>query len=190
MSAPTTARHHELFDALVALFLADGFARFTLDDLAARLRCSKSTLYQLAGSKDDLVRAVAVHFFREATGRVEAALAGAATSGERVEAYLRAIGRELRLGSPAFFADLAAPGPGGEVYRQNTAFAAERVGALLAEGARSGEFRAVHAAYVTDLVGAQMVRIQQGQVRAATGVDDATAYEALADLVLHGVATS
>ena len=67
LSAPTTPRHQELFDALVALFLAEGFARSTLDDLAARLRCSKSTLYQLARSKDELVRAVAVHFFREAT---------------------------------------------------------------------------------------------------------------------------
>ena len=186
--AGTTARHQELFDALVALFLREGFARATLDDLAARLRCSKSTLYQLAPSKDDLVRAVAVHFFRAATARVEAAVGGARTSSERVEAYLRAIGRELRLGSDAFFADLAASGPAGEVYRRNTSIAADRVGVMLAEGARTGEFRAVRAAFVTDLVGAQMVRIQQGQVRASTGLDDAAAYEALADLVLHGVA--
>ena len=47
----------------------------------------------------------------------------------------------------------------------------------------------MRAAYVTDLVGAQMVRIQQGQVRRSTGLDDAAAYEALADLVLHGVAS-
>jgi AcrR family transcriptional regulator len=188
--AGTTARHQQLFDDLVALFLAEGFARATLDDLAAWLRCSKSTLYQLAPSKDDLVRAVAVHFFRAATTRVEASLDDAGTSSERVEAYLRAIGRELRLGSEAFFADLAASRPAGEVYRRNTAIAAGRVGELLAQGARTGEFRRVGAAFVTDLVGAEMVRIQQGQVRAATGLDDAAAYEALADLVLHGVASS
>ncbi len=75
------------------------------------------------------------------------------------------------------------------MYRRNTAIAADRVGEMLAEGARTGEFRAVRAAYVTDLVGAQMVRIQQGQVRRTTGLDDAAAYEALADLVLHGVAS-
>ena len=32
-----TARQAQLFDQLVALFLAEGFARFTLDDIAARL---------------------------------------------------------------------------------------------------------------------------------------------------------
>ena len=62
-----TRRRGELFDSLLALFLAEGFAHLTLDDIAARLRCSKGTLYTLAGSKEQLVHAVAVHFFRRAT---------------------------------------------------------------------------------------------------------------------------
>lgn len=185
-TAGTTPRHQELFDHLVALFLAEGFAHATLDDLAARLRCSKSTLYQLAPSKDDLVRAVAVHFFRAATTRVEAAVGERTGAGARVEAYLRAIGTELRAGSAAFFTDLASFAPAQAVYRRNTEFAAARVGDLLAEGARSGEFRSGSVEFTADLVGAQMVRIQQGEVRAATGLDDADAYAALADLVLQG----
>ncbi len=189
MAAGSTPRHQELFDALVALFLAEGFARSTLDDLAARLRCSKSTLYQLARSKDELVRLVAVHFFRGATARVEAAVAPCAGAADRVEAYLRAIGDELRPGSAVFFADLAGSAPARDVYRQNTAIAAARVGEMLADGVRTGEFRSVPSAFVVDLVGAQMVRIQQGHVRAETGLGDAAAYEALAGLVLHGVAS-
>ncbi|MGB3699324.1 MAG: helix-turn-helix domain-containing protein, partial [Gordonia sp. (in: high G+C Gram-positive bacteria)] len=55
-----TRRRLELFDEIVALFLAEGFGRLTLDELAARLHCSKSTLYTLAGSKDQLVRAATV----------------------------------------------------------------------------------------------------------------------------------
>jgi AcrR family transcriptional regulator len=47
-----TRRQAELLDQLEALFLAEGFARFTLEDLAVRLHCSKSTLYALAGSKE------------------------------------------------------------------------------------------------------------------------------------------
>ena len=80
MSAPSptrrgAARHSELLDALVDLLLAEGFAHLTLDELAGRLRCSKRTLYALAGSKEQLVRAVVVHFFERATTRVEAAVA-------------------------------------------------------------------------------------------------------------------
>ena len=62
-----TRRRTELFDALIALFLDEGFAHLTLDDIAGRLRCSKSTLYTLAGSKEQLVRAATVQFFRQAT---------------------------------------------------------------------------------------------------------------------------
>ena len=78
MSTPVrrgAVRREQLFDALVELLLAEGFAHLTLDDLAARLRCSKRTLYALAGSKEQLVRAAVVHFFRGATARVEAAVA-------------------------------------------------------------------------------------------------------------------
>ena len=38
-----TGRRGELFDELVALFLREGFREFTVDALAARLRCSKTT---------------------------------------------------------------------------------------------------------------------------------------------------
>jgi AcrR family transcriptional regulator len=38
-----TRRQAELLDQLEGLFLAEGFTRFTLDDLALRLHCSKST---------------------------------------------------------------------------------------------------------------------------------------------------
>src|SRR3954453_12425062 len=75
MPARATPRREQLFDELVALLLADGFAHLTLDDIAARLRCSKRTLYALAGSKEQLVRAAGVHFFERATTHVEAAVA-------------------------------------------------------------------------------------------------------------------
>ena len=63
-----TRRRTELFDALIDLFLSEGFAHLTLDDIAARLRCSKSTLYTLAGSKEQLVRA-AIRVFCSYTSR-------------------------------------------------------------------------------------------------------------------------
>lgn len=189
-AGPTaTVRRQQLFDDLVALFLAEGFARLTLDDLAARLRCSKSTLYQLAGSKEQLSRAVAVHFFKGAAERVEAALAGVDDPRARVDAYLRAVADELVSASSTFFADLQSFGPGREVYRRNTQIAADRVGELIAEGVRAGEFRAVSAAFVADLVSAQMVRIQQREVQTRTGIEDADAYAALADLVLRGISS-
>ena len=39
-----TTRQAQLLDQLEALFLAEGFAGFILEDIAVRLRCSKTTL--------------------------------------------------------------------------------------------------------------------------------------------------
>lgn len=181
------ARHTELFDALVELLLAEGFAHLTLDDLAARLRCSKRTLYALAGSKEQLVRAVVVHFFRSATGRVEACVGDAQSPEERIAAYLRAVSAELAAASPRFFDDVAAFAPAAEVYERNTRAAARRIEKLIADGVATGAFRDVHVAFAADVVASVMVRIQQRRVAASTGLADAHAYDELAALLLHGL---
>jgi AcrR family transcriptional regulator len=184
------ARHGQLFDDLVALLLAEGFAGLTLDDLAARLRCSKRTLYALAGSKEQLVRKAVVHFFRGATERVEAALARHTRPADRIAGYLRAVSDELAPASPRFFADLAAFPPAGEVYARNTRIAARRVAELIDEGVARGAFREVNPAFVADTVASVMVRIQSRHVSETTGLADAEAYQQLAELVLHGLAVS
>ncbi|WP_418959766.1 TetR/AcrR family transcriptional regulator [Streptomyces tritici] len=181
------ARRSELFDELVALLVGEGFARFTLDDLAARLRCSKRTLYGLAGSKEQLVRAAVVQFFRRATTRVEAVLAAQTEPAQRLSAYLRAVAAELAPVSPQFFDDVAAFEPAAEVYERNTRAAAGRVQQLIEEGVRAGVFREVHVAFAADVIASVMVRIQQRQVAAATGLKDAEAYEQLAELLLSGL---
>jgi AcrR family transcriptional regulator len=182
-----TRRQAELLDQLTDLFLAEGFAAFTLDDLALRLHCSKTTLYALAGSKEQLALAVVKAFFRRATAEVEARTASEGDPARRVTAYLAAVARALAPASAAFHRDLEAFPPGREVYERNTALAAERVRELIDRGVAEGRFRAVHPALVADTVTTLMLRIGRGEVAQATGLDDATAYRELAALLLHGI---
>ncbi|MEH3141749.1 MAG: TetR/AcrR family transcriptional regulator [Mycobacterium kyogaense] len=182
-----TRRRTELFDALVALFLAEGFAHLTLDEIATRLRCSKSTLYTLAASKEQLVTAATVHFFRTATESVEHRVAAADGARERVTAYLQAVGEELDPASDRFMADLDAFAPARAIYEQNTRIAAQRVQELIAAGVAAGEFRDVHAAFAAELVATMMVGIQQRAVRDRTGLDDAAAYRELAAILTGGI---
>ena len=182
------ARHEQLLGELVDVLLAEGFAHLTLDDLAARLRCSQRTLYALAGSKEQLVRAAVVHFFRTATHRVEAAVAAPTEAAERLVAYLRAVAVELGPASAQFFDDVAGFPPAAEVYERNTRIAAGRVQQVIREGVAAGSFRTVDAAFAADVITSVMVRIQQRQVAAGTGLDDAAAYEQLTGLLLRGLA--
>src|SRR3954462_1407242 len=141
-----TRRQAQLLDELEQLFLAEGFARFTLEDLAVRLHCSKSTLYTLAGSKEQLALRVVRHFFRQATEAVEAETARETDTALRVTAYLSAVARALGPASPAFHRDLDSFPPGRAVYEQNTAAAADRVRQRLDAGGAAGRFREGHPA--------------------------------------------
>ena len=182
-----TRRRTELFDGLLALMLDDGFAHLQIADLAARLHCSRSTLYTLAGSKEQLVTKTVTHFFRTATEQVESRVADAATSRDAVVEYLIAVGDALSPASAQFMADLHAFAPTRELYEQNTAAAAARVRELIAAGVAAGEFRDVDAAFAGDLAATMMSRIQRRDVEAHTGLDDAQAYRQLASILTRGI---
>ncbi|WP_240311815.1 TetR/AcrR family transcriptional regulator [Nocardioides houyundeii] len=183
-----TARQQDLLARLVELMTAEGFAEFTLDDLAARLRCSKTTLYALAASKAELEVEVVREYFREAVPAVEARVAATEDPAERVTAYLLAVADYLRPVSREFLEDLLATRATAELYQRNTAAAAARIRELVAEGIEAGAFRSVNAAFVAEMVAATMAAIQGGEMSARAGLTDAEAYAELASLVVHALA--
>ena len=186
---PRTARQAELLDQLEALFLKEGFAQLTLDDLAFRLRCSKSTLYALASSKDQLAIRVVRHFFKNATTRIEQCVAEIADVPTRISTYLAAAADELRLASRAFIADIAAYPPARAVYHLNTKAAAERIRAMITEGVQLEIFRPVHATLVSEMVSLTIEGIHIGMIADRTGLSDAESFAALSEFLLGSLTT-
>lgn len=183
-----TARQLDLLNRLVALLAAEGFAGFTLDDLAERLRCSKTTLYALASSKQELVVEVVKQYFRAAVPEVEARVAAETDPAARVVAYLDAVADYLRPLSREFMGDLSSFGPAQEVYRRNTGAAANRIRELIAEGIEVGAFRQVNAAFAAEMVAATMFGIQRGEMSERLEITDSEAYAELASLIVHALA--
>ena len=187
-TSPTrSARQADVFRRLIALTLERGFAGYTLEQAAIVLRCSKSTIYALAGSREQLIRAVVVAFFRDAAERVEERVALEPDPARRVEAYLLAVADELLPASAQFMDDVAAFPPAREIYERNTAIAAQRVRELILDGIENKVFRDVPSAFIAEVVSSVMVRIQQREVFASTGLTDAEAYADLASLVVNGI---
>ena len=181
-------RRAELLGRLADLFLAEGFLAFGVGDLAARLRCSRSSLYLVANSKPEIVLATLRAWFRGATERIEQRVQAEPDPAARLRTYLLAVSDELAPASPSFYADLLAHPPAGEVYEENTRHAARRVRALVDAGVVAGALRPVDAVFVGAAVAEVMTGIQAGRVGAATGLSDAEAYRALADVVVGGLA--
>jgi AcrR family transcriptional regulator len=187
-TAPRTkaARRREaLVDRLIEVFLEQGFAELSVAELAAALRCSKTTLYLVAASREQIIVTVVRAFFRRATERVEAAVDTSADPGRRVGAYLRAISAELAPASPAFFTDLDAFPPAREIYRQNTQIAARRVRELVDEASPDAD-----ASFVGAVAGLVMEAIHRGEIETMTGLADSAAYGALADLIIARMSTA
>ncbi len=183
----TDRRRAELLERLAELFLAEGFLDFGVGDLAARLRCSRSSLYLVAASKPEIVLATLRAWFRGATERIEERVLAEPDPAVRLRTYLLAVSDELAPASSRFYADLAAHRPAGEVYEANTRHAARRVRALVDAGVDAGALRPVDAVFVGAAVAEVMTGIQAGRVGAATGLSDAEAYRALADVVVGGL---
>lgn len=185
---PLTARQQALLTDLEQLFLAKGFIEFTLDDLAAQLSCSKSTLYALAPSKEQLATRVVRGFFKGAANTIEQRIEGRTDAREVIATYLAGISEELHRASVAFMRDIADFPPARAEYELNSRAAAERISAFIADGVRSGVFREVHAGLIAEMVGVLVEAIQTGTIRERAGVADAEAFGALAELLLGGLA--
>ena len=182
-----TARQRALLAELEELFLAKGFAAFTLDDLAAQLSCSKSTLYTLAASKEQLATLVVRRFFKGAARTIEQHIEGMTDAREVIATYLAGVSDQLRRPSAEFMRDIAAFAPARAEYESNSHAAAERISSFIADGVRDGVFREVHATLIAQLVGVLIEAIQAGTVAERAGVSDAEAYTALAELLLDGL---
>jgi AcrR family transcriptional regulator len=181
-----SSRREVLLDRLIDLFLAEGFARFSVEDLAARLKCSKSTLYALSPSKEQLITMVVRSFFRRSTERVEHALSLEQDPEGRIRTYLDGIANELAPATGTFYIDLDRFEPTRAIYSRNVETAALQVQKLVAAAVPPN--RPADATFVGASAALVMAAIQQGRVRAMTGVDDADAYRALADLIVAGLA--
>lgn len=180
MTEPRDARSRleALQDAMIGIVLAEGFIDLHMGDLAGRLSCSKSTLYAIAPSKEQLLVSLVKTFFRRATERVEQAVDPSAPAIDRIAAYLTAVSVELAPASAAFFADLERFAPAGDIYRQNTRIAAARVQELVLEAAPG-----VDPTFLGAVATMTMEAIHRGDIRSATGMDDSAAYRALTDLI-------
>lgn len=178
------ARRDELLQQLQTIVLTEGFATLTVDDLAARLQCSKSTLYAISSSKEYLVTTAIKHFFRDATAHIEDRVAGITDPSERIAAYLAGVGTEMRRMSPACYQDMVGHDATRDIYAVNSAAAARRVREYIRHGVDTGSFRTVHAEFVGEAVSLLIDGIQHGELLTRTGLSSGDAFTELSNLVL------
>ncbi|MFJ2211132.1 TetR/AcrR family transcriptional regulator [Streptomyces sp. NPDC101062] len=177
-------RRDELLGRLQAIVLTEGFARLTVDTLAARLQCSKSTLYAISSSRHHLVATVLKSFFRDAADRVEKEVTEVADPARQIATYLAAVGAQMRRMSAACYDDMLDDDATREIYTVNSLAATRRVREMIHAGVESGDFRSVHAEFVSQAVGLLIDGIQSRELLGSTGLSSGDAFVELSNLVL------
>ena len=141
---PAEQRRAELLAAGQALFLANGIAGTSLDDITQRAGVSKGLFYLYFPSKEDLVLALREQFSRELAERMRAAIEAAPGGwADRLDACVRAGFegyRDLHDLHEVLFHHAHGSSPGAGQPDPAPAPVARVIGELLAAGTAAGAF--------------------------------------------------
>ncbi|MDY7105979.1 MAG: TetR/AcrR family transcriptional regulator [Actinomycetota bacterium] len=181
-------RQREILDQLDTIFVDEGFAGLTIQQLAARLRCSRRTLYELAPSKDELVLFVIDRRLRR-TGHLAAeVLRTVDDPAERLTAYVLTGTSRLRRASIRFREDVARFPAAQRVMAAHHRYASAIMAEIIDEGIARGRFHPLRAAVVAEIVDAAFERLQDPTILRDLGISFEDATEELTVLLARGLA--
>ena len=175
-SSELTDRQRELLDALEAIIVEEGFAALTVGEIASRLKCSRSTLYDLAPSKDELVLIVVDRRLRR-IGRVkQERLDELDDYAEKIKMVISGKFREIQVTNLRFMEDVAKTPAVQRLIADHFRYGVLQLREVIEDGIAAGRFRQLHSLVVAEVVDAALERIQRPELLRDTGMtfDDAT----------------
>ncbi len=175
-----SVRQEELLDGLEALARSDGFYGLGVGEIAARLKCSRSTLYAIAPSREQLFLVLVDRLLQ----RIQtAAVAGAEPEREpmsRLEGYLAGALEHIRGVGTTLLGEIQDHPQARQRLAEFQRTTIAHLCALIEAGIEEGAFQPVNAILAAELLDAAASRIQDPRVLAETGL---SASDALADVI-------
>jgi AcrR family transcriptional regulator len=176
-----------MLDAIEEIFLTEGFRRVSVGELAARLRCSRRTLYELAASKEELFLIVLDRFLERIRRQGEAAAAAVRDPAVRIEAYLAPGIREVARTRNTLFSDIAGFLPAKRLLDDHQRRRMEGVRKIVVAGTRRGVFRGLDPYLVAEVFTLAYRHVSQPDFLAAAELSMTEAYAELSRLLRHGI---
>lgn len=158
-------------------------------ELAARLRCSRRSLYALAPSKPELFLLVLDRFLARIRrlGREQAA--AHSDPAEKIEALLEPGISLTRPAGDAFSADVASFSPASKLLDEHQRERMESLREVVEDGIRRESFRGVHAYLVAEVMLAAVARVREPSFLEESGLSMSEAFEECGRLIRHGLLT-
>jgi AcrR family transcriptional regulator len=186
-SAQPAPRREKLLDGLERIFVREGYRRVTVGELAARLRCSRRSLYELAKSKEDLFLLVIERILSRIEHRGNEAVRDGTTTAEKLTALVRPGLEELSAATLAFFADIERLPAARRRLAQHQDSRQGELRHLIAKGVRAGECRKVHPQLAAQAMLAAYRAVTEPRFLTNVDASLGEAVGEVRDLFLHGL---
>lgn len=183
--AKLTDRGREILDQLGEIFMDEGFMHLTIEGLAARLRCSRRTLYDLAPSRNELVLVVVDRRLRRIGRVAEEFLRTIDEPFELLERFMLAGRSERHLSSSRMAEDATQTPSVSRLTQDYYRYHAAITQSIIEVGIERGVFRPVNARVLAEIVDGAFERFGNPVFRQQSGLtfEDATAE--LVDFLRH-----
>jgi AcrR family transcriptional regulator len=185
--AGAVARRETLIARLEQIFLTEGFRDLTVDDLAARLKCSKRSLYQLAGSKQELFLLILEQFLDRIRHMGNRGALEHDNPERRIAAYMEPGYLESKKASRRFVEDVRSLRAAAMMLESHQRERMSTLRDIVEDGIRRGKFRRVNSFLVAEAYLAAIARIDDPEFLRRANLGFGEALTALFDFLAYGL---
>jgi AcrR family transcriptional regulator len=182
-----SSRQEEVLDVVEAVFLRDGIKAVRIGELAAEASCSRSTLYQLAPSKEDLLLLVLDRMLRRIMRRGTQAIEEAADPVERVRAMMTSGALDLGAIGPSFLEAIRRHPPARLLFDRRIADGCATLERLIEQAISAGQLRPVNVPLVAEAMITVVLRFTDPEFIGSRRADSTTGLAELVDIFLDGL---
>ena len=180
-------RQSEILDALEELFLERGFRAVAVADMTSTARCSRTTLYELAPTKEEIFLLVLERMLwrTDQEGRVAAGRKKAPAA--RVEAYLTVNAGVIARAGVAFGSDVDHYKPAVRLLSDYALNGVATISEMIDDGIAAGEFRDVDSKFAAQLIVTMIQQTTAQEFLASSDLPWPDAVRDAFDLILYGL---
>jgi AcrR family transcriptional regulator len=180
-------RQEEVLDVVEAVFLREGIRGLRMGQLAAEASCSRSTLYELAPSKEDLLLLVLDRMMRRIMRRGAEAIARAEDPVEKIRAMMTSGALDFGAFGPRFLEAIQDHAPARMLFDRRIAEGLDVLEHLIDDAIRTGHFRSVNASIIAEAIFVVVLRFTQPDPVRSTDTSPAAKLAELIDVLLDGL---
>ncbi|MGE4427734.1 MAG: TetR/AcrR family transcriptional regulator [Solirubrobacteraceae bacterium] len=182
-----STRQEEVLRDIEPIFLRDGIRGIRMGDLATEVGCSRSTLYEIAPSKEDLLLLVLDRMMDRISRRGAEAIAGADTHVARMSAMMESGVADFAALGPRFLDAVRSHPPARMLFDRWVGVCRDALEQMIDDAVLAGEIRPVNGPVVAEMMFSAVLRFTEPEFTRALKVGLAEALEQIIDVLLHGL---